>query len=70
MTTNLKTVKDFATTYNETGLIKEENKIIVHETIDRLLDLIEKEPKSMKWKIRAKVGTKKIWYEEVEDIYR
>jgi hypothetical protein len=70
VTTNLKTVRDFAVTYNTSGLITEENKTAVHVRIDRLLDLIEKEPKSMNWKMRARVGTRRRWYEEVEDIYR
>jgi hypothetical protein len=70
VTTNLKTVRDFAVTYNTSGLITEENKAAVHLRIGRLLDLIEKEPKSMNWKMRAKVGTRRRWYEEVEDIYR
>jgi hypothetical protein len=35
--------------------------------IDNLIQEIEKKPKSMKWKIRARTGPKKIWYEEVSD---
>lgn len=40
---------------------------VIKERIDKLLQMIESEPKSMKWKLRAKIGTKKMWYEEVED---
>jgi hypothetical protein len=40
----------------------------IRSKIDRLLDTIEKEPKSLNWKLRAKVGTKKIWYKRVEEI--
>jgi hypothetical protein len=32
-------------------------------TIRRLADLIEKEPKSLAWKLRARVGERKTWYE-------
>jgi len=32
-----------------------------------LLTYIEKEPKSFKWKMRARIGTKKKWYEDVEE---
>ncbi len=35
--------------------------------VNELLQVIEGEPKSGKWKRRAKVGTKKIWYNEVSD---
>jgi len=31
--------------------------------IGKLVDLIEKEPKSFAWKMRARVGEKKTWYE-------
>jgi hypothetical protein len=32
-----------------------------------MLEYLEKAPKSGKWKNREKVGTKKIWYNEVSD---
>ena len=38
--------------------------------IDNLVDAIEKTPKSMKWKMRAKIGPAIKWYKEVEDLYR
>lgn len=34
---------------------------------DKLIAAIEEEPKSWKWKLRAKTGPKKIWYKEVTD---
>jgi len=34
---------------------------------DRILEAIEAEPKSWDWKLRARTGTKKIWYKEVTD---
>jgi hypothetical protein len=34
--------------------------------IEALLERVDKEPKSFGWKMRAKVGTKKRWYEPVE----
>jgi len=40
------------------------------QKVDRLLDLIEKETKSFGWKIRAKIGTKKQGYNEVEEVQR
>jgi hypothetical protein len=35
---------------------------------DRILAAIEGEPKSWKWKLRAKTGVKQIWYKEVYDL--
>ena len=35
----------------------------VKARIGRLVDMIEKEPKSFAWKMRARVGEKKTWYE-------
>ncbi len=35
--------------------------------IKDLLDAIEAAPKSMKWKLRAKIGTRRIWYQEVTE---
>jgi hypothetical protein len=66
VTTNLKKLKDRISIYELTA---EETKIIASR-IDKLLDLIEKEPKTTGWKIRAKVGTKKKWYQDVEEVIR
>jgi hypothetical protein len=38
--------------------------------IDNLIDVIENTSKSMKWKLRAKIGPSMKWYREVEDLYR
>lgn len=35
-----------------------------------LRERIEAAPKTLRWKMRAKVGTKKRWYEEVEEVDR
>lgn len=42
-----------------------EAKADVSTKIKRLLEFIEREPKSIGWKIRAKIGTKKKWYNTV-----
>ena len=49
------------------NVLTDEDKI-VESRIDKLLDIIEKEPKPLGLKMRAKIGTKKIWYRKVEDI--
>lgn len=42
----------------------------VVERLRTLGDRIEAEPKSLKWRLRAKVGTKARWYEEVTELDR
>jgi hypothetical protein len=64
-TTNLKKIKEFLNVY---GVLTEEDKGDVSKKIDELLDYIENEPKTFGWRLRAKIGTKRRWYEEVEDI--
>ena len=39
----------------------------VDDRLARLLDTIESSPKTRKWKMRAKLGTRKKWYEDVEE---
>ena len=38
--------------------------------IDRLSQMIEQAPKSLKWKTRAAVGTRMQWYNDVEEVER
>jgi len=64
-TTNLKKIKQLLGPFD---VLADEDKKNVESKIDKLLDIIEKEPKSLGWKMRAKIGTKKIWYRKVEEI--
>jgi hypothetical protein len=43
---------------------------VITGRIDELLKMIEAEPKSLAWKLRSKVGTKKQWYNDVEEVER
>jgi hypothetical protein len=47
-----------------------DDKADVSGKIKKLLQVINDEPKTMSWKIRAKVGTKSKWYRDVEDVNR
>jgi hypothetical protein len=38
----------------------------IKQKTDKLREYMEKEPKSLGWRMRAKVGEKKIWYNDVE----
>ena len=64
VTTNLTRVKEFSRRYE--ALTDEDCEDVVTK-IDGLLQVIEKEPKSLGWKMRAKIGTRKKWYTEVEE---
>lgn len=63
-TTNLRRVVDYIP---EFPAITGEEGEIIRGRIQELLGAIEAAPKSMKWKLRAKIGTRKIWYQEVTE---
>lgn len=65
--TNLKKVKE---AQQEWEILREDDHKDISSKIERLLDVIENEPKTFKWKTRAKIGTKKMWYREVEEVRR
>lgn len=73
-------LKDWGFYYTATGNLKKigeslpkyevlapEDRQAVMDRIDELIDYLEKEPKGMKWKIRALVGSKVKWYNEVDE---
>ncbi len=63
-TMNLNKVKKFAYEYPQ---LSQQDKQIVGERVDRMLSHVDTKPKSFKWKMRAKMGTKTMWYNPVED---
>ena len=63
-TTNLRRVVDYI---KEFPTITEDQGTIIRGRIRDLLDALEATPKSLKWKVRAKVGTRVIWYQEVTE---
>ena len=67
VTTNLKKTKEAAGDYE--ALTDEHRRNVVGK-IDKLLDAIERQPKTFKWKMRARIGTSKKWYTEVEEARR
>jgi hypothetical protein len=67
VTANFEKTKNFLSKFQV--LSNKQNEHIVFK-IDKLLDYIEKEPKSFRWKLRARVGTKQKWYDEVEEVER
>jgi hypothetical protein len=63
---NLGKVKEFLDKYD----LSKQDKANITDRIDRLQALIEKQPKTMQWKLRSKVGTSKKWYNTVEEVQR
>jgi hypothetical protein len=65
--TNLKKLKTFLPQYD---VFSDGSRLVIEQRIDKLLVGIEKQPKSMKWKIRARIGTSKKWYVDVDEVSR
>ena len=63
-TTNLKQVPDYISDF---PTITTRESTVIRDRVSDLLDRIENAPKSLKWKIRAKIGTRRIWYQEVSE---
>lgn len=63
VTTNLKKVR---TLMEDFKVLSDQDKQIVRDRIDKMLSYFEDTPKSSSWKLRAKVGTSKKWYRDVD----
>ena len=63
VTTNLNGLKQHT---NDTESLTEAEKRDLASKIDKLLDAVEKQPKSAGWKMRSVMGTKRKWYNPVE----
>jgi hypothetical protein len=67
VTENLKLVRDqFLDKWRDPSVQEYLDK--VGPRLDALLKQIESEPKSMGWKMRQSIGTKKKWYKDVEEV--
>jgi hypothetical protein len=62
VTENLQKVRRYIPEFDA---ISAAQRAIIERRIDDTLAAVEQAPKSRKWKLRAKVGTKKRWYQEV-----
>ncbi len=63
---NLETLRNFLARVN----MPEEGKSNILEKISRLSLAIDHEPKTLKWLLRSKIGTKVKWYTDVEEAER
>jgi len=64
-TMNLDNVRRLAASYEQ---LTDDEKGAVAEQVGRALERIEAEPKTLAWKIRAKVGDRKKWYRDVGEL--
>jgi hypothetical protein len=64
-TMNLEKTAQMAQTYQE---LDAEEKRRVRDQVDAVLDRIESEPKSRKWRWRARIGERKKWYRDVGEL--
>lgn len=66
ITANLVTCRDRRDEYD----LPPEERAEIGRRIDALLDRVEQEPKSRGWRLRAKVGERKRWYDLPEEVRR
>jgi hypothetical protein len=64
---NLGTVRDSLSRYD---FLSKEDRLDIESKIDSIMKDLQDEPKTMKWRMRNKVGESKIWYNEVEEVQR
>jgi hypothetical protein len=65
LTENLAHVSERLTHYAQ---LEVEDRKVVHGRIGELLARIESEPKTMRWKLRSRVGERMKWYKDVEEL--
>lgn len=66
VTTNLSKISEYA---KKLEGLQEGDREDVLSKIGQLEKAIESSPKTLSWKVRAKVGPKKKWYQDVEELY-
>ena len=69
-TTNLEKVKELATNLGQSGKLPNELANAAAERIGKLRKIIDETPKTRNWDKRAKVGTTKPWYREIDEVVR
>ena len=63
-TANLEALEDHIDRYD----LPDESKGRIKERVEKLLGRIEEEPKPLGWRMRAKIGDRKRWYELPEEV--
>jgi F0F1-type ATP synthase delta subunit len=65
MTMNLDKVRKLAQTYEQ---LTPEHKTHIEAHVTSALDRIDQEPKSLAWRLRARVGDRIKWYKDVDEV--
>lgn len=67
-TTNLQRIRDeFVNHYDTLG---DSDRQMVRDRVEQVLGRIEAEPKTLQWKMRARIGTSVKWYKDVGELVR
>jgi len=67
VSTNLKKLRDYV---GECPGLSGDDRSEIESKVNVINDAIENEPKTLRWKMRAKVGTSRKWYNVVEEVQR
>jgi hypothetical protein len=67
VTTNLERAKSYL---QDNEILNNNDKAVVAGRIDKIHERIEAAPKTMAWKMRARVGPSVKWYNVVEEVQR
>jgi hypothetical protein len=65
---NLRKIESFASRFRDEGMITADQHARILRNIEKLRLAIESSEKTKNWVKRAKIGTSKPWYREVEDL--
>jgi hypothetical protein len=69
-TNNLNNVKQYVSQLFLDKKLKKDSHNLITERVNRLLKMIDDAPKTKNWQKRAKIGTSKPWYREIEEVVR
>jgi hypothetical protein len=61
-------IKETEKRLDELTMLSKGDKTVVSERLSKMLQLIEGAPKTAGWKVRARIGTRRIWYTEVGEV--
>jgi hypothetical protein len=67
VTTNMKKLQEYVA---ECPGLKGDDRATISDRVKAITDRVEKEPKTLKWKMREKIGTSRKWYNVVEEVQR